>query len=64
MPQNPEEDQISEAALAELRKIARKEFGKRLSGQDIEEIGIRLLRLLSITEQWPGEAQSGCSNTD
>jgi len=44
MLQNSEEIQLSPEALAELQKIAHREFGKKLTDREIEEMGIRLLR--------------------
>jgi hypothetical protein len=55
MSQNSEKIQLSGVALAELGKITRKEYGQRLSDQEIKEVGIRLLNLFSVLANGPAE---------
>jgi len=39
---------LSKQAIEEFKEIHKKEFGEKLSDQEAEEIGLRLLRLFKI----------------
>ena len=43
--------QLSKEAIEEFRAIYREEFGKELSDDEVDEMGMRVLRLFHLLEQ-------------